>query len=84
MQEGDKETLDRLSQEWFGKDNMRLFDRSEVCLRLHDMAEAEYHPIADCDDCGQLGKVCFENDDGCSHRRGQGILSVKEMTEFRR
>ena len=36
---------------------------------FHDMYEQEVNPVdEDCDDCGELGKVCFENDLGISNR----------------
>ena len=62
-----KEELDRVYNEWIGKEVL-ILETDEVVNRLRDLMEAEIHPIADCPDCARLGKVCYENDGGFSHR----------------
>ena len=58
-------------EKWFDEEQDFL-EKDEVLHRLRDMFEAEMYPIADCHSCDQLGKVCFENDGGYSHRIAQG------------
>ena len=63
---------------WFDEEQDYL-EKDEVLHRLKDMFEAEMFPIADCHSCDQLGKVCYENDGGLSHRIAQGQATREEM-----
>ena len=75
-----KEELDKVYNEWIGKEVL-ILETDEVVNRLRDLMEAEIHPIADCPDCARLGKVCYENDGGFSHRLSQGTLTARDLRE---
>ena len=60
--------VDKVYETWFGDDQFHI-EKDEVLVRLKDMFEAEQYPInEDCADCQLLGKVCYRNDHGLSHR----------------
>ena len=86
LKNDNQETLDKLYKVWFGssagEDEDPFKERDEVCIRLRDMMEAEQNPIADCKECDDLGKVCFENDGGQSHRLSMGKLSRVELNKM--
>ena len=86
LQNGNQETIDHLYQLWFGSsagEEVEDFtDRDEMCIRLRDMMEAEQNPFADCFECDALGKVCYENDGGLSHRLSMGEVSVDEIVRM--
>ena len=35
--------------------------------------------MADCNECEKIGKVCFQNDGGLSHRISQGEATESEV-----
>ena len=80
---GCEETIDLVYNSWFGKsEEVTFLDRDEMCLRLRDMMEAEMNPIADCDQCSAAGNVCFENDEGLSHRVSIGKTTLEDMLKL--
>ena len=61
--------VEQVYQTWFGNEKYQMIEKEEVLLRLKDMFEAESYPINhDCTECEVLGKVCYSNDHGLSHR----------------
>ena len=72
--------VQQVYEEWFGDDKFKMVEKEEVILRLKDMFEAESYPInQDCADCDTLGKVCYTNDNGLSHRISQGTATLEDM-----
>ena len=69
-----KEEVNKIYEEWIGKEVL-ILDTEEVVNRLRDIMEAENNPIAHCEQCEALGKVCYEHDGGFSHKLSQGQLS---------
>ena len=58
----------------------KMIEKEEVIQRLKDMFEAESYPInEDCAECDTLGKVCYSNDQGLSHRISQGTATLEDM-----
>ena len=69
MPKMNKERMDKLYEEWFGDDEQCFLDQDDALARFRDMFEAMQNPINyDCDDCQKIGKVCYLNDNGLSHR----------------
>ena len=67
LKNADDATLDKTYNEWFSED-LGFIERDEMINRLRDLIEAEIFPIADCKLCENIGKVCYENDNGHSHK----------------
>ena len=62
--------VNQIYEDWFGLE-VHSLEKEDVILYLRDMFETQQNPIADCEECAKLGKVCFENDGGVSHRISQ-------------
>ena len=62
--------INEIFESWIGVDVMTM-EKEDVLVLLRDFFEMESQPIADCHDCAVMGKVCFENDGGLSHRISQ-------------
>ena len=73
-----KEDIDKVYNEWIGAE-VFILETEEVVNRIRDIYEAEFNPIAHCEECEAIGKVCYENDGGFSHRLSQGKLSMEEL-----
>ena len=72
--------LEQVYQTWFGENQFQMIEKEEVIQRLKDMFEAESYPInQDCAECDTLGKVCYSNDQGLSHRISQGTATLEDM-----
>ena len=68
-----KEKLQDLYDKWFGGNENHTLDQDDAIERLRDMFEAMQNPIDDdCKSCSDMGKACFKNDNGHSHRINQG------------
>ena len=60
-----------------------MIEKDEVLVRLQDMFEEERYPInQDCMDCDKIGKVCYKNDHGLSHRISQGTATLDEIKKI--
>ena len=75
--------IDKAFASWIGED-VDSMEKDEVFERLKDMFEAESRPIRECKECTAKGKVCYENDDGLSHRLSQGELQMDELRRMKR
>ena len=58
-------------------------EKEEVLEHLRDMFEAELNPIKECKECEAKGKVCYENDEGFSHRLAQGTVDAEELRRMK-
>ena len=70
--------VDSLYNKWFNEED-HFLDREEVVHRLKDMFEAEQHPIRECAECESIGRVCYDNDGGYSHRMSQGKPTKEDL-----
>ena len=73
-----KDQVDKLYNKWFNEQD-NFLEKDEVLSRLKDMFEAEQHPIRECSQCDQLGRVCYDNDGGYSHRMSQGNPTQEDL-----
>ena len=72
--------VEQVYEAWFGENKFQMIEKEEVIQRLKDMFEAESYPInQDCNECDTLGKVCYSNDHGLSHRISQGTATLEDM-----
>ena len=75
-----KQDVNKIHEEWIGKEVLTP-DTDEVVNRMRDIMETEINPIAHCEEHEALGRVCYENDGGFSHKLSQGQLSYEEMKQ---
>ena len=75
-----EQDVNKIHEEWIGKEVLNP-DTDEVVNRLRDIMEAEINPIAHCEEREALGRVCYEKDEGFSHKLSQGKLSNEEMKQ---
>lgn len=73
-----KDELNDIYEKWLG-DEAYSVDKEEFMQILMDIYEDDHYPIKDCPECEAKGKVCFENDDGHSHRISHGFASPDEL-----
>ena len=67
LENADEAELHKLYTEWFPSE-IEYIECDEMVNRLRDLIEAEIFPIAECEACSKIGKVCYENDHGYSHK----------------